>query len=329
MSMMGPQCSSGQNTLHSSSSSLTSSGLGCVLEFAVMFAGFGGGFPFIFVRIQAARGDKWGVNESSRQARFALYGVVDSLFLLSRSRTAFRKCHQQSWISTDSHMSRSMPISAISLSVCPKIGMMPYPQDGCPVTKGLLPLSNLESLGCRQVCIICLYISYYWLRHQVRALHVASIPISTTSSSSNSSNNIFANCMWSRFHSTSLISIQVTLGDLGRADGLRSVGQAWCWNTSPLCYCPSWWWSETYFLSYFVKSEFLEDDEDWAPRERLCIAATTEDSDRSDERKEANATPFDESWNWNTCDKSCANTGQYEWGKKGDKMGLMRWDRWV
>ena len=61
-----------------------------------------------------------------RRARFALYGVVDSLFLLSRSRTAFRKCHQQSWIFTDSHTSRSMPISAISLSVCVKIGMMPY-----------------------------------------------------------------------------------------------------------------------------------------------------------------------------------------------------------
>ena len=62
----------------------------------------------------------------SRQACFALYGVVDGLFLLSRSRTAFHKCHQQSWIFTDSHMSRSMPILAISLSVCTKIGMMPY-----------------------------------------------------------------------------------------------------------------------------------------------------------------------------------------------------------
>ena len=69
MSMMGSQCSLGQNTLHSSSSSLTSSGLGhALLEFAVMFAamhgrrlcGFGGGF----MRMEIMLGLGWGGSSS-------------------------------------------------------------------------------------------------------------------------------------------------------------------------------------------------------------------------------------------------------------------------
>ena len=92
-----------------------------------------------------------------RQARFALYGVVDSLFLLSRSHTAFHKCHQQSWIFTDSHTSCSMPISAISLSVCAKIGMMPYLRQG-EASVVILPHYAVQ-FKITRVCIICLYIS--------------------------------------------------------------------------------------------------------------------------------------------------------------------------
>ena len=65
MSTMGPRCSLGQNTLRSSSSSLTSSGLGrALLEFAVMFAamrgrrlcGFGGGFMRMEIMLGLGRG---------------------------------------------------------------------------------------------------------------------------------------------------------------------------------------------------------------------------------------------------------------------------------
>lgn len=65
MSMMGPRCSSGQNILRSSSSSLTSSGLGhALLKFAVMFAavhgrrlcGFSGGFMRMEIMLGLGRG---------------------------------------------------------------------------------------------------------------------------------------------------------------------------------------------------------------------------------------------------------------------------------
>jgi len=62
---------------------------------------------------------------NSKRARCALYGVVESLFFFSRSRTAFRKCHQHSWIFAD-HTSRSVLISAMSLSVCANTGIIPY-----------------------------------------------------------------------------------------------------------------------------------------------------------------------------------------------------------
>ena len=57
------------------------------------------------------------IKADSSQACFALYGVVESLFLLSQSRMAFHKCHQQSWTFTNIHMSCSMPISAIHIFI--------------------------------------------------------------------------------------------------------------------------------------------------------------------------------------------------------------------
>lgn len=65
------------------------------------------------------------MNPNSNRARCGLYGVVDSLAFFKCSRTAFRKCHQHSCIFTN-HASRSIPISAMSLSVCANMGITPY-----------------------------------------------------------------------------------------------------------------------------------------------------------------------------------------------------------
>jgi len=65
------------------------------------------------------------MKENSACARFALYGVVESLAFANRVRTALRKCHQQRLI-FGFQTCRKHPISAISLSTWAKIGLMPY-----------------------------------------------------------------------------------------------------------------------------------------------------------------------------------------------------------
>ena len=58
-------------------------------------------------------------------ACYTLYGVVESFFFLSWSPTALSKCHQQSCI-FGFKISHNVPISAISLSTCVKMGMTLY-----------------------------------------------------------------------------------------------------------------------------------------------------------------------------------------------------------
>lgn len=93
------------------------------------------------------------IQGNSVLARRALYGVVVSLFVASRLRTALRRCHQQSW-TFGSHTSRSIPISAMSLSVCAIFGMIPYfslRQDAQAFNAfDLLPISILSAVDNKQ-----------------------------------------------------------------------------------------------------------------------------------------------------------------------------------